>query len=43
MIDSETLVGTGLRITVTKDELAAKLATGAHGVATRTPSPVVAR
>jgi DNA polymerase III subunit beta len=36
MIDSETLVGTGLRITVAKDELAAKLATVARGVSTRT-------
>src|SRR4051812_32776267 len=35
MIDSETMVGTGLRITVAKDELAAKLATGARGVSTR--------
>src|SRR3981189_3367827 len=36
MIDSETLVGTGLRITVSKDELAAKLAVVARGVSTRT-------
>ncbi len=36
MIDSETLVGTGLRITVSKDELATKLATVARGVSTRT-------
>jgi DNA polymerase-3 subunit beta len=36
MIDSETVVGTGLRITVAKDELAAKLATVARGVSTRT-------
>ena len=36
MIDSEMMVGTGLRITVAKDELAAKLATVARGVSTRT-------
>ena len=36
MIDSEIVVGTGLRITVTRDELAAKLATVARGVSTRT-------
>jgi DNA polymerase-3 subunit beta len=36
MIDSETVVGTGLRITVTKDELASKLAVVARGVSTRT-------
>jgi DNA polymerase-3 subunit beta len=36
MIDSETLVGTGLRITVAKDELSSKLATVARGVSTRT-------
>src|SRR3954452_4088500 len=36
MIDSEIMVGTGLRITVSKDELAAKLATVARGVSTRT-------
>jgi DNA polymerase III subunit beta len=36
MIDSELMVGTGLRITVAKDELAAKLATVARGVSTRT-------
>ncbi|HEX3807766.1 MAG TPA: DNA polymerase III subunit beta [Gaiellaceae bacterium] len=36
MIDSETIVGTGLRITVPKDELAAKLAVVARGVSTRT-------
>ena len=36
MIDSETIVGTGLRITVPKDELAAKLAIVARGVSTRT-------
>src|SRR3954454_3781881 len=36
MIDSETMVGTGLRITVAKDELATKLATVARGVSTRT-------
>src|SRR3954447_17768647 len=36
MIDSEVMVGTGLRITVVKDELAAKLAIVARGVSTRT-------
>jgi DNA polymerase-3 subunit beta len=36
MIDSEIVVGTGLRISVSKDELAAKLATVARGVSTRT-------
>ena len=36
MIDSETVVGTGLRITVSKDELAAKLAVVARGVSSRT-------
>ena len=36
MIDSEIVVGTGLRITVAKDELAAKLALVARGVSTRT-------
>ena len=36
MIDSETVVGTGLRITVTKDELASKLAVVARGVSSRT-------
>src|SRR5512146_293465 len=36
MIDSEMMVGTGLRITVAKDELASKLATVARGVSTRT-------
>ena len=36
MIDSETVVGTGLRITVAKDELAAKLAVVARGVSSRT-------
>src|SRR3954463_8183915 len=36
MIDSEFVVGTGLRITVAKDELAAKLAIVARGVSTRT-------
>src|SRR4051812_25129876 len=36
MIDSETMVGSGLRITVAKDELVAKLATVARGVSTRT-------
>ena len=35
MIDSDIVVGTGLRITVAKDELAAKLATVARGVSTR--------
>src|SRR5882757_5850550 len=36
MIDSETVVGTGLRITVSKDELATKLGVVARGVSTRT-------
>jgi DNA polymerase-3 subunit beta len=36
MIDSEIVMGTGLRITVAKDELAAKLAIVARGVSTRT-------
>ena len=36
MIDSETVVGTGLRITVSKDELAAKLGVVARVVSTRT-------
>ena len=36
MIDSEIMVGTGLRITVAKDELATKLATVARAVSTRT-------
>ncbi len=36
MIDSELMVGTGLRITVAKDELAAKLSIVARGVSTRT-------
>jgi DNA polymerase-3 subunit beta len=36
MIDSDIVVGTGLRISVSKDELAAKLATVARGVSTRT-------
>src|SRR3977135_840769 len=36
MIDSETVVGTGLRITVAKDELASQLAIVARGVSTRT-------
>src|SRR5947209_18585975 len=36
MIDSEIMVGTGLRITLPKDELAARLATVARGVSTRT-------
>jgi DNA polymerase-3 subunit beta len=36
MIDSEFVVGTGLRITVAKDELATKLAVVARGVSTRT-------
>src|SRR5205809_813705 len=35
MIDSDIVVGTGLRITVAKDELAANLATVARGVSTR--------
>src|ERR687888_475714 len=36
MIDSEIVVGTGLRISASKDELTAKLATVARGVSTRT-------
>src|SRR5947209_6543640 len=36
MIDSEVIVGTGLRITVSKDELSSKLAIVARGVSTRT-------
>ena len=36
MIDSETVVGIGLRITVSKNELAAKLAVVARGVSSRT-------
>ena len=36
MIDSETIVGTGLRITVSKDELASRVAIVARGVSTRT-------
>ena len=36
MIDSEIMVGTGLRITVAKDELAARLQTVSRGVSTRT-------
>lgn len=36
MIDSEIVVGTGLRITVARDALAARLATVARGVSTRT-------
>ena len=36
MIDSEIVVGTGLRITVPKDELASRLAIVARGVSTRT-------
>jgi len=36
MIDSEIVVGTGLRITVPKDELASQLAIVARGVSTRT-------
>ncbi|HEX4525334.1 MAG TPA: DNA polymerase III subunit beta [Gaiellaceae bacterium] len=36
MIDSEVVVGTGLRINVAKDELASKLAVVARGVSTRT-------
>jgi DNA polymerase-3 subunit beta len=36
MIDSETVVGSGLRITVEKDELAAKLGIVARGVSSRT-------
>ena len=35
MIDSETVVGTGLRITAAKDELAAKLGIVARGASTR--------
>jgi len=42
MIDSETVVGTGLRITVPKDEFAARLATVARGVSTRTAVLVLA-
>jgi DNA polymerase-3 subunit beta len=42
MIDSETVVGTGLRITVSKDDLAARLATVARGVSTRTAVLVLA-
>ena len=34
MIDSETVVGTGLRITVAKDELVSRLAIVARGVST---------
>jgi DNA polymerase-3 subunit beta len=36
MIDSEIMVGAGLRITVSKEELASRLATVARGVSTRT-------
>jgi DNA polymerase III subunit beta len=36
MIDSEIMVGAGLRITVAKDELAGKLAVVSRGVSTRT-------
>ena len=36
MIDSEIVVGTGLRITVPKDELASRLAIVARGVSSRT-------
>src|SRR5437764_4595527 len=36
MIDSELVVGTGLRMTVARDELAAKLSVVARGVSTRT-------
>jgi DNA polymerase III subunit beta len=36
MIDSEVVVGTGLQITVPKDELSSKLAIVARGVSTRT-------
>ena len=36
MIDSEIVVGTGLRMTVSRDELAGRLATVARGVSTRT-------
>ena len=36
MIDSEIVVGTGLRMTVSRDELASRLAVVARGVSTRT-------
>ena len=36
MIDSELMVGTGLRITAAKDELASQLAIVARGVSSRT-------
>ena len=36
MIDSEIVVGTGFRIVVSKDDLAARLAIVARGVSTRT-------
>src|SRR5438874_2050664 len=36
MIDSEIVVGTGLRITLSRDELASRLAVVARGVSTRT-------
>lgn len=36
MIDSETVVGTGLRITASKDDLASRLSIVARGVSTRT-------
>src|ERR1700742_2273077 len=36
MIDSEIMVGSGLRITVAKDELVSKLAKVARGVSSRT-------
>ena len=36
MIDSEIVMGTGLRITASRDDLAAKLALVARGVSTRT-------
>src|SRR5581483_11050811 len=36
MIDSEIMVGSGLRITASRDELAAKLTTVSRGVSTRT-------
>src|SRR5438132_11216979 len=36
MIDSEIVVGTGLRITLSRDELASRLAIVARGVSTRT-------
>src|SRR5579884_4135472 len=36
MIDSDIVVGTGLRITVPRDELTSRLATVARGVSTRT-------